>query len=309
MSTALDMYKALGDEVRLRIVRALGVAELSVAELVTVLDSPQSTVSRHLKPLRDTMLVEARREGTTVYYRRGAKFEDRDFSRVLDAQIEELPGSARDQAMIRQIMDLRRKRSREFFDRMAGCYHQLTEPGGGWPVLAAALAAGFSGRQVVDVGAGEGWLTITLARFAREVVAVDYSPEMLRVIEERASDEKLADRIRTVEGDLEHLPLDNDGYDAVFLSQSLHHASLPQRAVAEAARVLRTQGCLIVLDLVRHQQEWVRDQLADQWLGFEEHEVMAWMHQTGLTPSHAHVLQGAAPELSILLMTGRKMNE
>jgi ArsR family transcriptional regulator len=306
MAAALDIFKALADDVRLRILHALMTAELSVAELVTVMGLPQSTVSRHLKPLRDVSLVDTRREGTSVYYRRGAALADEDLGKGLERKLQDLPSAARDEKSIRRVLDDRRRKSRDFFEKVAGRYRSLTQPGGGWEGLAAALAAGFAGKVVADVGSGEGVLTLLLARFAREVVAVDQSPAMLREVKQEAKKAGLAERVRVEEGDLEALPLKDRSMDAVFLSQALHHAARPPAAVREAARVLRPDGLLIVLDLVQHEQEWVREKWADQWLGFQEDELKGWMSESGLTPLVFQRMEGATPELVVLLAVGKK---
>jgi ubiquinone/menaquinone biosynthesis C-methylase UbiE len=305
-SDVLDTFKALADEIRLRILRCLSIGELSVAELVTVLDLPQSTVSRHLKPLRDNGLVEPRRDGTSVYYRRGPAFSDPSFATLLDSRFDQLAGAAQDRASVRRVLDLRRQQSRDFFDRMAGRYGSLTEPGGGWSALAAGLAAGLSGRDVADLGAGEGALTLLIARFARTVTAVDHSPRMLRLIEEAAEGLKLDSRIRIVQGDLEALPLPDASVDAAFLSQALHHAAQPDAAVREAARILKPGGTLVLLDLVRHSHEWVREQFADQWLGFEPILVRAWLRDAGLRLTHDEQIAGASPELPVYLAVSVK---
>jgi ArsR family transcriptional regulator len=151
----LALFKALSDESRLRILRAVGSAELSVAELVGVLGVPQSTVSRHLKPLRDAGLVEARREGTSAFYHWGQVFQDRVFSDWLGVRLRGVARAAEDAASVRRVLDARRARSREFFDRIAGSYGALTEPGGGWRALASGLAVGFLGRDVADLGAAD----------------------------------------------------------------------------------------------------------------------------------------------------------
>ena len=150
MGSALELFKALSDDNRLRILRAVSSAELSVGELMGVLGMPQSTVSRHLKPLREAGLVEGRREGTSVYYHRGPVFRDRVFSDWLGVRLEGVDRVAEDAASVRRVMDARRERSREFFDRIAGSYGTLTEPGGGWGALAAGMAVGFLGRDVAD---------------------------------------------------------------------------------------------------------------------------------------------------------------
>lgn len=302
----IDIFKALADDVRLRIVQALMGAELSVAELVLVLGLPQSTVSRHLKPLRDCSLVETRREGTSVYYRKGPALADSDLDRVLERELSRLSTAKKDAASLKRVLEQRRRRSREFFEKVAGNYGELTQPGGGWSALAAGLAAGFAGLDVADLGAGEGDLSLLLARFARSVTSVDSSPAMLREVGLRAEAMGLGRVVKVCEGDLEKLPLADGSVDAVFLSQALHHAAQPAKAVSEAARILRKGGRLILLDLDRHDQDWVREQWADQWLGFDEREIRGWFAQGGLTDVVCEKLAGAAPEFSVLLASARK---
>ena len=308
MAGAVDLFKALGDEVRLRILRAVCTAELSVAELVGVLGLPQSTVSRHLKPLRESGLVGTRREGTSVYYHRGRAARDAALSRMLEVRLEDVAMANEDLASVQRVLEMRRVRSREFFDRIAGSYGTLLEPGGGWRVLAAGLAAGFRGREVADLGAGEGQLSLLLARYAARVIAVDQSAQMLSALVEGAREAGVGGRIEAAQGDLESLPVADEAVDAAFLSQALHHAARPERAVAEAARILRPGGVLVVLDLLRHQQEWVRDQWADQWLGFQPEQLEEWMAAAGLRPWPTEILGGSTPELSVLLGAADKPN-
>ena len=305
----LDLFKALSDEIRLRILRVVSSSELSVAEMVSVLGLPQSTVSRHLKPLRDAELVEARRDGTSVYYRKGPAFDDGALAEFMASRLAELPFAAEDHASMRRVMEGRRERSRAFFDRIAGSYGTLTQPGGGWQALSAGLAAGFAGQRVADLGAGQGELTLMVAPFAREVIAVDQSRAMLDALQAGAAQAGLSERVSVAEGDLESLPLEASSVDAAFLSQALHHAAHPEGAIREAARILRPGGRLIVLDLVRHEEEWVREQWADLWLGFEPDDVAAWMRQAGLKPVHQGSLAGSTPELAVLLSVGARNSQ
>lgn len=268
---------------------------------------PQSTVSRHLKPLRDAGLVGTRRDGTSVYYRLGSIFADPALSGFMNTQLEQIENAAEDRASVRRILDSRKRRSREFFDRIAGSYGALTEPGGGWPALAAGLAAGFANREVADLGSGEGVLTLLLARYAAHVTAVDLSPKMLRLVEDQAAGAGLGERVRVAEGDIESLPLADASMDAAFLSQALHHAASPEQAVREAGRILKPGGLLIILDLVRHEQDWVREQWADQWLGFDEDRIRDWMKAAKLTPLNIERLSGSTPELSVLIAVGKKV--
>lgn len=302
----IDMFRALADDVRLRLIRALMTAELSVAELVLVLGLPQSTVSRHLKPLRDCALVETRREGTSVYYRKGPALRDSSWEQVLDRELPRLATAGDDALAVQRVLEQRRQRSHEFFEKMAGKYGEFTQPGGGWSALAAALAAGFAGKDVVDMGAGEGALALLLARYAGSVTAVDQSKAMLKQVRNRAEAAGLGAVVKVCESDMESLPLPDESADAVFLSQALHHAAQPEAAVREAARVLRKSGRVILLDLVKHDQDWVREQWADQWLGFEEKEIREWMEAAGLRQVSAERLAAAAPTFSVLLASAIK---
>ena len=306
MTEVVDTFKALSDEVRLRIVRAVFGAELSVAELVSVLGLPQSTVSRHLKPLRESNLVDSRREGTSVFYRRGRALNDGALASILERRLAEVAGATEDAASVRRVLDARRKRSREFFDSVAGSYGTLTEPGGGWQALATAFAVGFDGKDVADLGAGEGALTLLLSKYARMVTAVDQSPRMLRLVEERAVEAGLGEGVRVAEGDLEQLPLPDASFDVVFLSQALHHAGRPEKAVAEAARVMRPGGLLVVLDLAAHEQEWLRDEWADVWMGFSDEDLNKWMASAGITRLSTERLAGSMAELTVLVVVGKK---
>lgn len=306
MNNLLDVFKALSDEARLRILRAVEIAELSVAEIVTALKMPQSSVSRHLKPLRDSGLLETRREGTSVYYRRGPVFQDATFALLLSEKLAEVRGADRDRAAVDKVLEQRRKESMKFFDEIAGRYSSLTQPGGGWRGLAAALAAGFSGQTVADVGCGEGDLTLLLARFAKRVTAVDLSAQMLRVVQERSSEAGLDKCVAVEKGDLENLPLKAASQDAVFVSQVLHHAARPAKALGEAARILKPGGQLILLDLSRHDQEWVRDEWADHWLGFDETEMRGWLKEAGLKKKIFQTLEGPEPAFSVLMVVAEK---
>ncbi len=309
MAELLDIFKALGDEGRLRILRAVEIAELSVAEIVHALDMPQSSVSRHLKPLRDAGLLEPRREGTSVYYRCGPVFKDALFAQLLTEKLTELPGASRDHAAVDRALEQRRKESTKFFDKIAGRYGALTQPGGGWQAMAAALAAGFKGRAVADIGCGEGDLTLLLARFAKRVVAVDLSAQMLRVVQERSDEAGLSRQVAVEKGDFEKLPLKAGSVDAVFVSQVLHHAPRPGKALKEAARILKSGGQMILLDLAPHDQEWVREEWADHWLGFDEHELKGWLKEAGLNIELFQRLEGPAPAFSVLMVVAEKTDE
>ncbi len=304
----VELFKALADGTRLRIVRAVLQAELSVAELVQVLGLPQSTVSRHLKPLREVQLLDARREGTSIFYHVGPACQDALLARFIEEFVQQQPQVAEDRASVARVLVRRKQRTQDFFDRIAGSYGTLTEPGGGWSALATALACGFAGRDVADLGAGEGDLTLLLGRFARTVTAVDASAQMLSHLRSQADAVGMDQGLRLVQCDIEDLQLAANSMDAVFLSQALHHAARPGKAVQEAARVLRAGGLMVILDLARHEQEWVREEWADVWLGFDLEQITSWLAQAGVKPVAEERLPGSTADLTVQLVVGRKLD-
>jgi ubiquinone/menaquinone biosynthesis C-methylase UbiE len=306
MSEILDIFKALADDGRLRILRAIDQSELSVAEVVQALEMPQSTVSRHLKPMREAGLVESRRDGTSVYYNRGLLFQNESFAPILNDRLKEIPMANRDAASVERVLGLRRRKSRAFFDEIAGRYGSLTEPGGGWQALTAGLAAGYSGKVVADLGCGEGHLALLLARFAKKVVAFDQSEKMLNLVSEKAVEKHVEDRMELRVGILEELDLSGEEFDAVFLSQALHHTSNPERVIQSVSRGLKSGGQLVILDLVRHEHEWTREEWADQWLGFDPLEIREWLKGAGIQPQVVDSLPGFAPDLPVLMVVGEK---
>lgn len=306
--TCTDLFKALADEIRLRILRAVSQAELSVAELVEILDLPQSTVSRHLKPLRETGLLDTRREGTSVFYRQGAALQATALADMLEQELKTLGHREADAQLIESMLNRRRQRSKEFFDQIAGRYQTLTEPGGGWVHLATGLAAGFSGKVVADIGAGEGELALKLGRFAKQVIVVDQSPGMLKLVQEKAAEQSITG-IQTTAGDLEHLPIADETCDAVFLSQALHHAARPAQAIEETARILKPGGQLVLLDLLKHDQEWMRAEWADVWLGFDPGQIKKWMEEAGMKLVESATLSSAGESnIPVLLAVAQKPN-
>lgn len=302
----LEILKVLADEARLRILRAVDQAELSVAELVEALNMPQSTVSRHLKPLKQIELVQSRREGTSVYYTRGFLFSDPDFQPLLQNRLKDLPEAHSDAAKIDHVLDVRRRKRLRFFDEVAGQYESLSEPGGGLDALSTALAAGFSNQVVADLGCGEGSLSLMLSRFAREVTCLDQSQKMLNLVEERAKEIGTNERLTFHKMDLEAINLEAGYYDAIFISQSLHHVSRPKEVIQRASTGLKTGGRIIILDLLKHDHEWTREQWADQWLGFMPEELSEWLVKAGLDIVRIEILKGFVPDLSVLMAVGVK---
>jgi len=278
------LFRLLGDDARLRLLRALARDRFNVTELTGILGLAQSGVSRHLGLLRDAGLVVEERDGLFAYYRLSPALEaDAPLWAMLQAEFEQAagtPAAREDEARLQEVLRLRR----ENFARHAGPDtrdgRQLV-PGRSWAAWSRALGLLLPPLDVADIGCGEGYLTIETARWARRVVAIDRSAEVLARAKQLAARRKRSN-ITWKKGTLEKLPLPDATVDVALLSQALHHAPDPARALSEAARVLRPGGRVLILDLRAHDQPWVRDKLGDRWQGFSDAELQTLLTSTGL---------------------------
>jgi ArsR family transcriptional regulator len=282
MLAASALYRLLGDDVRLRILRVLAAERLNVTELTAVLGIAQSGVSRHLGLLKDAGLITERREGGYTYYRATADAANghRPVWELLSRQFADAAGDAAfraDDARLKEVLRLRK----ESFAAHGIEGRQLV-PGRSWAAWARALGLLLPPLRVADLGCGEGYLTVEAARWASRVIAVDRSAQVLAHARELARRR----RVRNIlwrRGELESLPVADRSVDVAMLSQALHHAEDPGRALAEAARIVTPGGHVLLLDLRKHDQLWVRERLGDRWLGFDDAELVQLMKDAGLS--------------------------
>lgn len=311
MKDASALFRLLGDEARLRLLRVLTQDRFNVTELTGILGLAQSGVSRHLGLLKDAGLVIEERDGAYTYYRLSPGVRDNGMGPLwplLEAQFAAAQQSAAvraDEARLQEVLRVRR----ENFDQHAGPDtrdgRQLV-PGRSWAAWARALAHLLPPVEVVDIGCGEGYLTIEVARWARRVVAVDRSPTVLARAKALAARRRAAN-ITFKRGELERLPLDSGSADVALFSQALHHAADPAHAVAEAVRVLRPGGKLLVLDLRAHDEAWVRDKLGDRHLGFSDEQLQALLQDAGLADVRVSVgSRRAGDPFTVLIASGSR---
>lgn len=312
MQQASALFRLLGDEARLRVLRVLSTDRFNVKELTGILGLAQSGVSRHLGLLKDAGLVQEEKDGAYTYYRLAHGVTGGDQAPLWALLQEQFAASAdskvvkADEARRQEVLRLRRENFEHLGpDTRDG--RQLV-PGRSWAAWSRALGLLLPPLDVADLGCGEGYLTIEAARWARHVVAVDRASGVLDRAKALAERRKL-DNITWKLGELESLPLDTASVDVALLSQALHHAAEPARAIAEAARILRPGGRLLVLDLRAHDESWVRDKLGDQWLGFSDDRLRALLGGAGLTD--VRVAPGARrvnDPFVVLLAVGTKPN-
>jgi ubiquinone/menaquinone biosynthesis C-methylase UbiE len=272
--------RLLADPTRLRLLLLLEEEELSVAELQEILGMGQSRISTHLAQLKRAGVVDDRRAGKNVYY--GArKVAGRDGARarlheVMRTLAREIPETSRDRTALKLALRKRQDKTREYFDELAGKFGRNYVPGRSWKALAHALISLLPPLTVADLGAGEGTLSQLLAKRARKVIAIDNSPKMVEFGSALAKKHQLKNLEYRL-GDIEDPPILKSSVDLAVLSQALHHAIKPERAMGAAHRILKKNGRLVILDLLRHNFEKARTLYADQWLGFSEvrlHELL-----------------------------------
>jgi len=296
----------LADPTRLRLLLLLEQEELSVAELQDILGMGQSRISSHLAQLKRAGAVADRRAGKNVYYGLTKK-EERNSARgpireLMQTLAREAPETARDRTALKVTLRKRQDKAREYFDELAGKFGRSYVPGRSWQALAHTLITLLPPLTVADLGAGEGTLSQLLAKTARKVIAIDNSPKMV------AFGSKLAKKHEYRLGDIEAPPIAKNSVDLAILSQALHHAIKPERAIQCAHRILKKNGRIVVLDLLSHRFEKARELYADHWLGFSEVRLHELLERTGFREIEISVVarEKQSPQFQTVFATGVK---
>lgn len=274
---------ALGDTARSRLLVLLEEGELTVSELVQIIQLPQSTVSRHLKVLADDGWVTSRTSGTSRFYRTATDL-DAEASELWSLVRRDVVGAglaAEDQERGRMVRRARRNRSREFFASKAGQWDALRDDLFGANAETLGLFGLLDPDTVVgDLGTGTGAFIASVAPHVRKVIGVDASPEMLEAAGARLSH---LPNIGLRLGEVESLPIEDDELDLAMMSLVLHYLPEPGEAVREAARALKPGGRLIVVDMRAHDREEYLEEMGHQWPGFDEDQLGGWIAAAGLT--------------------------
>jgi ubiquinone/menaquinone biosynthesis C-methylase UbiE/DNA-binding transcriptional ArsR family regulator len=277
-----DRLAVLSDPIRCRLLLVLEAQELTVSEICSILQLPQSTVSRHLKTLADDGWVRARRDGTSRLYSAVRQAHQHGAQRLWQLLRDEvMAGSAasQDQARLEEIMTQRRSKSQEFFSSAAGQWAQLRQQLFGSRFDLLALLALLEEDWVVgDLGCGTGQTAASLAPFVGKVIAVDDSKAMLTAARERLGK---TGNVELRQGRLESLPIEDETLDAAVLGLVLHHLPDPPRVLQEACRALKPNGRILVVDMLPHEREDYRQEMGHVWLGFEQKQLEDWLAEAG----------------------------
>ncbi len=307
MASIVNSLRLIADETRLRLLLLLQAGELSVVEVQEILGMGQSRISSHLAQLRRAGLVHDRRAGKNIYYALTDSAALAQLRPIIQASIKELPEAARDQAALKVALKKRSDRAREYFNQLAGKFGRAYCPGRTWDGVAHLLFTLLPAITVADLGAGEGTLAQLLAKRVKKVIAIDNSEKMVEFgagLAKKHGFKNLEYRL----GDLENPPIAAGSVDLALLSQALHHAGNPARAVAAAHRILKKGGRIAILDLAQHQFEEARELYADRWLGFSEADLHQFLERAGFRNIEISIVSRDAqsPHFQTVLATGVK---
>src|SRR6266436_5426412 len=309
MSSTLKFLRALSDPTRLRIVALLEKDELSVNELQEITRMGQSRISTHLGLLQDSGLVQSRREGKRTFYKltQPANGTAGEFIQLAIRGARELADHASDQINLKRILNRRQEQAQVFFNQIAGRFDRVYGPGRSWQAFGHLLLRILPPLVAADLGAGEGLLSELLARRCKKVIAVDNSEKIVAFGAAKARKNNLKN-LEFRLGDLQNPPIEPESVDLAVLSQALHHAEQPAKAIASVHKILRPRGQVMILDLLKHNFERAHELYGDRWLGFAESDLHHWLEEAGFKKIEVSVVarEEQPPHFETVLASGQK---
>jgi ArsR family transcriptional regulator len=303
-----ELFQALADPTRLRVLDLLGEMELSVGELAQLLSQSQPRVSRHLKILTDAGLIERRKEGSWVFLALAPGGLSGALFPVIDqaASEDDKRAFAADRARLAAVRRDRAEAAQRYVEVHAGQWDAIRSLHVAESEVEQAIARALGGSplgRLVDIGTGTGRMIELFGRAADSAVGIDKSSEMLRLARAKLEAASVSASLR--QGDMYALPLPDGSADCVLLHQVLHFAHAPAEAIAEAARVLGPTGRLLIVDFAPHEREELREQAQHVRLGFADDAVLGWLDAAGLQGEVVEHLVGG--ELTVTLWLGAKI--
>ena len=279
---ALQYFKTLGDETRLRLLNILCFQEFNVQELTEILEMGQSRISRHLKLLQNSGIIESRRDGLWAFYRAVDQGPGQRFTESIRYLFEEDQIFESDLERAAEVLRTGKIQSRRFFDSLAPSWEVMKRSIIGELDLVGEIVKRVpSTESAADLGCGSGALLEGMAERVQAVIGIDSSREMLLEAGRRL--EKKGREFDLRLGELEHLPIRDQEVDSAVINLVLHHLRNPMDGFLEARRILRKEGTLIVVDFCKHEEEIMRSRYGDHWLGFSTREIELWLEEAGFT--------------------------
>jgi ArsR family transcriptional regulator len=283
--------------------------ELSVNELQEVMRMGQSRISTHLGLLQDSGLVQSRRDGKRTFYKlltagNGVLGE---FTQLAIRGAKELPEYSGDQINLKRILGRRREQEEVYFNQVAGRFDRVYGPGRSWQAFGHLLLRILPPLVVADLGSGEGLLSELLARRCRKVIAVDNSEKIVAFGAAKARKNNLKN-LEFRLGDLQNPPIEPESVDLAILSQALHHAEEPAKAICGAYRIIKPGGQVMILDLAKHRFAKAQELYGDRWPGFAESDLHGWLEAAGFKKVEINVVarEEEPPHFETVLASGQR---
>jgi ArsR family transcriptional regulator len=306
MEDLLAALKAAAEPTRLRLLALLEYNELTVSELTQILGQSQPRVSRHLKLMAEAGLVERFSEGTWAFYRVADQALGRTLVRaIVDLIVEEDPVLARDLERLEQVKAARAEAAAAYFSDNAANWDSIRSlymPEAEVEKVVLELLGGEPIGKLLDIGTGTGRMLSIFAPQIERGLGVDMNREMLTVARANLAQAQIQN-CQVRQGDMYHLGVPSADFDVAVFHQVLHFAEDPAEAVQEAARVLRPDGRLLIVDFAPHQLEFLRTEHAHRRLGFGDEEVDAMCRAAGFTEVSVRHLVGGELTVTIWLAT------
>ncbi len=289
---SLIYFKAMADSTRIRLYHILLHHEMSVNEIVTLMDMGQSRISRHLKILTDCGLLTCRRDGVWAFYAAERDGDGAQMATLVESLVVGESQVRDDNLRADAVIRDRRLKRLQFFDDIAPRWEHLkADIIGDFDLNEALMREIQPCRKAVDLGCGSGTLMTRIAQRVAMVVGVDSSPNMLKEAEKSLQGVTQGFDLRL--GELEHLPMGDGEVDLAVISLALHHLDDPRLALTESSRVVADGGRLLIAEFEQHADESLRDRFGDRWLGFSEGELLGWIGDAGFTLESLHRLSPA----------------
>ena len=298
LESLTDLNKALGDSIRLQILRLLKSESFGVLELCRILGIRQSALSHHLKILSNAQLVSTRREGNSIFYRRVFLSDDDYYREIKESvfdQVDLLPLARSAEKKISQIQLERAQQSLSFFNKNADKFKEqqgliVAHDDYGSILHDVIDSLGLNDKAtVLEVGPGEGLLLTELAAKFKKLIALDNSKEMLEKSKEAIAKGKF-NGVQFILGDTTVARKKDVLSDLIIFDMVLHHISSPTKTFKDSSALLNENGYLLIADLSTHDQDWVRESCGDLWLGFDETDLNHWAQKAGLVTGQSSYL-------------------
>ena len=314
MDHILNIFRALADPTRLRIVLLLQKMELAVGELAQILDQSQPRISRHIRILDEAGLAERRKEGSWVFLKPGPASELEILGRIFRSdKVAKSEQALQDQAQLSLVRKARADMAERYFSAHAeewDAIRSLHLPESDVERAMLALLRDTQLGKMLDIGTGTGRMVELFGPAAQSIIALDKSPEMLRLARakllesETESGSNLVQKTELKQGDFNQLPVTSAAVDSVILHQVLHYAQHPEAVLVEVSRVLKCNGIVLIADFAAHDREDLRTEHAYARLGFSDDSMKRWLTASKLDLVQTRTLDGG--ELTVKIWVARK---